>query len=113
MGSRTPPKFRLSFGPHSPFAAGLLRSQSGRKLLFTSFHDLVADVAAAACAGLPDLASPVATPSRYLPRLNLTAVCAVPNTSYETPNRGVKSFQFGTFTRAGKSRGPANCVAGN
>src|SRR5262249_5808715 len=97
--------------PHSPFARGLLRSQSGLKLALASAHvrlTLFTD----AVIGLFALMSSTAITSTYRPSDALSAVLPLPNRSYDTPSRGFRSFQFGTPPTLSKLRAPTNCPAG-
>ena len=75
------PKFALLLGPHSPFSAGLVRSQSGMKLLLLSVQARVVVVLVVVPIGLTARARLTPSLSRYLPTLNLIAVLPVPNTS--------------------------------
>src|SRR5688572_13035799 len=88
-------------GPHSPFAVGIVRSQSGKKSTSLSPHVrwvLVETV----LAGLFSRA--MAMDSCCTPRLALPlmAVLPLPKRSYATETRGLTSFQFGTFSTAAK-----------
>jgi len=59
---------------------------------------------------LPRLSRPA--PLTYRAKLALIAVLPVPNRSYATPTRGLRSFQFGTFLIAGNDCGGTNAPAG-
>ena len=105
------PKFRLSKGPHSPFAAGLRRSQSGMKFWFVSFHvrlTLFTDV----LIGLFALGIVVAVISTYRPTDTFRAVCPLPNRSYDTPRRGFRSVHEGTSCTGPKLRAGPNLPSG-
>src|SRR6185295_19620851 len=96
------PKVLVSHGPHSPFNWPLNRSQSG-----TWFRLLSVTVRAVLVMRLTAgfRASAVARDSCATPRARLAfkAVLPLPNTSYDTPARGLISFQFTTLA-AGNDR---------
>src|ERR1700704_5570172 len=89
------PNVLVSHGPHSPFKSGFVRLQSGMWLLLESVT-VRAVLVIRLTAGLR--ASAVASDSCATPRamLALIAVLPSPNKSYETPARGLISFQFTT-----------------
>src|SRR6202140_873852 len=73
----------------------------GMKSPLASLQDLVA-LTAMFAAGFASRVKLVRLgPSRYLPRLNLTAVLPLPNRSYEAPRRRVTFFQSGTLSTSG------------
>ena len=90
------PNVLVSHGPHSPFSSGFVRTQSGTLLRLRSFT-VRAVVVMRLTAGFR--ASAVASDSCATPRatLALMAVLPSPKRSYETPARGLISFQFTTF----------------
>src|SRR5688572_1164579 len=107
------PKPAVSHGPHSPLAAGFTRSQSARP--FRRRGSPTGKVvsltvrAVLVISALPGFtASAVLIPSWRTPRAidAFTAVLPSPNTSYEKPTRGLKSFQL-TTSAAGKVTGAA------
>ena len=74
------PKLELSKAPHSPFATGLLRSQSGTKLALASFHvrlTVFTDVTT----GLFACATLTASEPTYRPSATLSAVRPLPSRS--------------------------------
>src|SRR5262245_38880160 len=90
------------------FAAGFCRSQSSKGLkvpLYTTpagaAHERVT-LLTLDCTGLTKRAIVYASPTTYRPTLALSAVLPLPKRSYEMPNRGSTSFQFGTFLIASK-----------
>ena len=103
------PKLGVCHGPHSPLAAPLVNSQSGRKLLergspapkSLSFHVRCVCVTSVV-AGL--FAAAYRMESCSTPRLALAlmAVLPFPNRSYAAETRGLMSFQLGTFSTAAK-----------
>src|SRR5207249_3470768 len=89
------PKFVFEIAPHSPFAIGLTRSQSGLKLPLASAHVLVT-LSTERTTGLlrPPLAAPGgAAVDRF--KLTLSAVLPSPNRSYAAAIRGSTSFHNG------------------
>src|SRR5436309_10771103 len=105
-----PPKPAVSHGPHSPFAAGSNRSQSGTLFKrrgsptgYVSSFTFRAVFVARATAGWS--LSALLIPSCSTPRAALAfkAVLPLPNRSYDTPKRGLISFQR-TTSAPGKDR---------
>src|SRR5437867_2651637 len=87
-----------SIGPHSAFAAGLKRAQTGAKLRFAPFHDRVAVVTRRADGVIAVVNVPPAAvlfgndcTATYLLRLTLSAVLPLPKTSYANPVLGSRS----------------------
>src|SRR5436190_8636821 len=99
--------------PHSPFAVLSARSQSGRKLPLASFQDRpVLPREFPGPNGSNRLARPVVFDITYRLMPNLIAVFASPAGSHTMPNLGLRSFQFGTSSRAGNDCGGASAPAG-
>src|SRR4051812_27662711 len=88
------PKFVLLMPPHSPFAAKLPRLQSGTKLPFASPHDRVVEFTDVLI-GFRICDTSTLVFATYRPIDALSAVRPVPKRSYDTPRRGLMSFQFG------------------
>src|SRR5215510_6868324 len=96
------PKLTFVVGPSSPDCT----DPSGLKIVKSplSVHVRVSVRPTVVC-GLFAAAVAAASPLTYRAAANLTAVLPVPNRSYETPRRGLRSFQFWTSK-------PAKCAAG-
>src|SRR5688572_31228439 len=86
------PKFASASAPHSAFARGFVRSQSGVRSPSRSFHDRVVWLTRLLI-GLVSAERPVSAPKleRYLLRLTLRTVFPLPNRSYAAPSRGDRS----------------------
>ena len=61
--------------------------------------------------GLTGFVKAKTKPVTYRLTVALSAVFPVPNRSYDTPRRGLMSFQLGTFSMAANERAPTNRVA--
>src|SRR5712691_11743343 len=108
----SPPKFALAIAPHLPLSVVSLRSQSGRKLPLTSVQERVV-LFTDALAGSKKFAIPVVLERTYRLMPALIAVLPSPNGSHATPNRGLRSFQFGTSSTAAKVRAGTSGPAGS
>ena len=75
------PRFWLSILAHSPFAAGLLRSQSGTKSLSRRSTRVSSSWPCGSIGFMSRSLLLAVMASRYLPMLNLTAVFPFPNRS--------------------------------
>src|SRR5262245_21504299 len=84
---RVEPNVPGDVGPHSPFAIGLVNSQSGTKLVLLSLHDRVAELTSAFTGFGLDPSVFSVWPSRYLLKVTLMAVLPSPRRSYASPVR--------------------------
>ncbi len=91
---RAVPKAGLSIAPHSPFAAGFIRTQSGTKLRLASFHVrlVLATIELEGARSRPN-APPTACAVKYLFRLAFSAVLPLPKTSNDKPVLGAMVCQ--------------------
>src|SRR5689334_22868880 len=108
------PKVADNHGPHSPLAAGFMKSHCGMKSLLTprpvvslQLRAVVA-VKDPAPAGLPMMNGPsLLAGCRYLLKLPFTDVLPLPKTSHAAPMRGVMSLKPSTPFFSGNWNGVA------
>src|SRR5579859_4957827 len=81
--------------PHSPFAAVMVRLQSGMKFPLVSFHVRNA-LLTRVFNGLLAVAVAVDSLATYRPQLARSTLLPLPDRSHATPTRGSMSFQLGT-----------------
>src|SRR5579863_1171660 len=105
------PNAALLIAPHSPFAAGFNRLQSGVRFPLLSFHVLVT-LFTEVFSGLLALAMPTACRFMNFPMAALTDVLPLPKRSYAAPIRGLMSFQHGTHGTGAYVRAGTNSVTG-
>src|SRR5216684_7688582 len=86
--------------PHSPFAAVLVRVQSGEPFPLVSLHSRK-PLLTLVFSGLLAVAVAVDSLETYRPQLARTTLRPLPDRSHETPTRGSMSFQLGALLRAG------------
>ena len=100
------PKLWFELAPHSPFVAGLVKSQSGSSIRIRIRPRPRRAGVARGGDGIDELCEPTPQPSTYRLTFILTAVRPFPNTSTDAPSRGEMSFQLGKSSVLGEIRGP-------
>src|SRR5438874_5990474 len=105
------PNVGVSHGPHSPLAAELRKLHSAILLRFESVT-LMAVLVTKDWPGLRALAVAIVSPATPRAADAFTAVLPLPKRSYETPKRGLMSFQLTTFApgMVWNGRFGRNCV---